>query len=340
MTSFIIESYKTLQPDPQITTVDLLRQLVAQNNGTIMPAVDVLASDTPFKPAFSDVLQNSALFASLICSLLAAAMGILYKEWLREYAHGLPDDPREFLRVRQFRHIGMQRWRMRKILLGIAILLQLGVAFFIFAVVLFVWPLHPFVRLVVNALVAAWLGFWIGTASCPLLAANCPYKSPISHFVFGIVSLARRMGGRRMPWATWSSKLGPKKTLETQEQDRVAELVSDLDRDALKHLFNSNWGDAWLENLDPCVEDLDTDVALKLICELVALRCAPVPLQLVLEGCVRVADPGVMHLAGLWRRIQGLGRRPGMMSTEMPSSATLVETAGNNTSYGGPDGRV
>ncbi len=266
----------------------------------------MFGSDAPFEPAFTDVLRNSTLFASLICSLLAAGMGIFYKEWLREYTRGLPDDPRELMRTRHFRYVGMQKWRMQEILSGISIFLQLGVAFFILAVVLFAWPLHPIVRLVLNVFVIIWVLFWIGTAFCPLVSADCPFRSPLSRAIFGAVSLLKYVMRTGRSWVVGrasNAEISLPHTLEAQEKGEVVRCGDDLDKGALTHLYNSYWGDAWLETLDPCVKDLDADVATQLIREIVALRFGATPVEDVMNDPVLARDPGVMRLAGLWKLI-------------------------------------
>lgn len=289
-------------------TIGLLRQIAAQLNGTTPSATEglVFGSDVPFEPALTDVLRNSTLFASLICSLLAAGMGIFYKEWLREYTRDLPDDPRELLRTRQYRYVGMQRWRMQEILSGISIFLQLGVAFFILAVVLFAWPLHPIVRLVLNVFVIIWVVFWIGTAFCPLVLADCPFRSPLSRAIFGAISFARYVWRKGRAWVVGdapSATISLPHTLEAQERGEVERDGNDLDEGALAHLYNSHWGDAWLANLDPCVLDLDAEVALRLIRNVVSPRCGAVSFEDVLKDPARAVDPEVTRLAKLWQRI-------------------------------------
>lgn len=328
MTSFILESYTALQPDPKMITIDLLRQIAAQLNGTTVPVAEglVFGTDVPFEPALTDVLRNSTLFASLICSLLAAGMGIFYKEWLREYTRDLPDDPRELLRTRQYRYVGMQRWRMQEILSGISIFLQLGVAFFILAVVLFAWPLHPIVRLVLNVFVIIWVVFWIGTAFCPLVSADCPFRSPLSRAIFGAISFARYVWRKGRAWvvgdAPGATILLPH-TLEAQERGEVRRAGNDLDEGALEHLYNSHWGDAWLANLDPCVLDLDAEVALRLIRNVVSPRCGAASFEDVLKDPEGAVDPEVTRLVKLWKRIER-GRRQSPPPRNTPSSGTRV----------------
>lgn len=309
-------------------TIDLLRQIAAQLNGTTPSATEglVFGSGVPFEPALTDVLRNSTLFASLICSLLAAGMGIFYKEWLREYTRDLPDDPRELLRTRQFRYLGMQRWRMQEILSGISIFLQLGVAFFILAVVLFAWPLHPVVRLVLNVFVIIWVVFWIGTAFCPLVSADCPFRSPLSRAIFGAISFTRYIWRKGRAWLAGnalSATIPLPHTLEAQEQGEVRREGNDLDEGALAHLYNSHWGDAWLANLDPCVLDLDADVARRLIRNVASPRCGEVSFEDVLKDPARAVDAGVTRLARLWKRI-GERRCQSPPPGNTPSTGTRV----------------
>ncbi|KAI0640336.1 hypothetical protein C8Q77DRAFT_128394 [Trametes polyzona] len=274
ITSFILQNYTALKPDPQLLTVVLLNEISARLNGTTLPGIDITQHASPFQPELSDVLQNSALFASLVCSLLAAGMGIFYKEWLRQYTRGTPTDPRWLVRVREHRHRGMVEWRMQMVISGISLFLQLGVGFFIAAVILFAWPLHPIVRLVLNVFSIIWTAFWIGTAFCPLLSNRCPFRSPLSRFFYSAVVAGRNAAmvtmSRILPRGLKPSLLP--RTLEDEEWQEVNNRASDLDVAALKYVYEARWGDPRLAELDACVEELPYQEATTLLDQLCELH--------------------------------------------------------------------
>ncbi|KAI0776351.1 hypothetical protein BD413DRAFT_602750 [Trametes elegans] len=188
VTAFIIESYKLLQPDTDLLTLSVLRDISAQLNGS-QPFHPI----PPFEPLLSDAVQNSFLFASLISSLFSAGTGVFFKEWVREYKLNLPTDPHELVRVRQHRYQGAITWRLRTILGAISLFLQLGVAFFIGGLLLFVWNLDQTLRAVLVVFAAFWMAFWIGSACCPTFSDSCPFISPLSRLIFVVLTAVRRL---------------------------------------------------------------------------------------------------------------------------------------------------
>ncbi|KAI9069706.1 hypothetical protein FKP32DRAFT_1551853, partial [Trametes sanguinea] len=128
VTAFLVDSNATLMPDQQAIMVDLLRQISAQLAGQQPSSAS--STTAPFQPSMSAVIQNALLFASLICSLLSAGLGVFHKEWLREYTLYLPLDPQQLLRAIQHRFEGRETFRMWLTIASISLFLQLGVAFF------------------------------------------------------------------------------------------------------------------------------------------------------------------------------------------------------------------
>ncbi|KAI0829130.1 hypothetical protein BC628DRAFT_1201194 [Trametes gibbosa] len=321
ITSFIIESYTTLQPDPRIITINLLRQIAAHLDEASHSTSFNLPNDAPFEPALADVVRNAALFASLICTLLAAGMGIFYKEWLREYTRGTPTDPRELTRVRQHRYLGMLTWRMQEILSAISIFLQLGVAFFIISVILFAWPLHPIVRLVLNIFAIVWIVFWIGTAFCPLFSDRCPFRSPLSRTIFTAMSIAKWLLRKAGVLKGTPEEDVMLQTLETQERISVNRHGRILDSGALYYLYTEHWGDPHLAALDLCIEDLPKAEAQQLILDIASPRCpSNTPFKEVIAGKAQLEDADVMRLAKLWDRFE--------KQAEWSSTATMPQGRG------------
>ncbi|KAI0674026.1 hypothetical protein C8Q78DRAFT_1020412 [Trametes maxima] len=256
ITAFILETYKNLSPDPSVLTLDVLLQILAHiddNSALEVASLSLPRHTTPFHPALSDILQNAFLFASLICSLLAAGMGIFYKEWTREYTLDLPKDAHECARVRQYRHEGMKRWNMRTVISAISIFLQLGVAFFIGAIVLFVWTLHPVLRLVLAVFVSMWSAFWFGTAFISVGYGNAPFKAPLSRAIYAVgglvVRLMRRPWGRPQDESTDANKAPLLPTFEAREMRDVQRRGSDLDMAALSYAFSTRGDSRRLEGL-------------------------------------------------------------------------------------------
>ncbi|PPQ90720.1 hypothetical protein CVT25_005028 [Psilocybe cyanescens] len=74
-TAFVIESYKSLQPDPVENLVLVITSSL--NSSTI--------SVPPFTPTASSVRVNICWFLSLVLSLTTVLVGIVSLQWLREH---------------------------------------------------------------------------------------------------------------------------------------------------------------------------------------------------------------------------------------------------------------
>jgi hypothetical protein len=87
VTAFVVESYKWLSEDSTDTTVRLLVQL-SQHLGTADVSV---AKFLPFTVTADAVRINIFWILSLIITLSAALIGILYKQCIHEYQRDTPD---------------------------------------------------------------------------------------------------------------------------------------------------------------------------------------------------------------------------------------------------------
>ncbi|KAJ3013150.1 hypothetical protein NUW54_g1673 [Trametes sanguinea] len=109
LTAFNVELYVLLMPDSTDTTNALLAQISAQLssfalNPNFANSTQPFApppSTSSFRAAASSVWINTLWFSSLICSLSAASIGMLVKQWLHESELGLSGTSREAARLRQ-----------------------------------------------------------------------------------------------------------------------------------------------------------------------------------------------------------------------------------------------
>lgn len=88
VTTFVVDSYASLQPDNTDEHVFLMRQSLSQNytfaNGVLRPA-NPFPTDAPFVTPLWALRVNGLWFASLVVSLSTASVGMLVKQWLNEY---------------------------------------------------------------------------------------------------------------------------------------------------------------------------------------------------------------------------------------------------------------
>ncbi|KAI0696057.1 hypothetical protein C8T65DRAFT_532754, partial [Cerioporus squamosus] len=78
LTTLVIESYKNLQPDPQ---VEMMRAVLLQLQKNDNASENVQTPVPPFRLTSSAVRVNVYWFSSLILSLATALLAILAKQW-------------------------------------------------------------------------------------------------------------------------------------------------------------------------------------------------------------------------------------------------------------------
>ncbi|KZV96329.1 hypothetical protein EXIGLDRAFT_643272 [Exidia glandulosa HHB12029] len=200
VTAFAVESYKWLQDDPTDTSAELLRQIVqllANGTDSTPIAVPSLGRSLPDAAA---ARINLYWFLSLTLSLSTALVGIVCKQWVREYERDVGQSPREALGVRQVKFEGLEYWKVGAVVASVPLLLQLALALFLIGILELLWRLHTGLATAVTVVAGLTVIFYIFTALLPLwqcvyvsvlsalgergfrggafARAQCPYKSP------------------------------------------------------------------------------------------------------------------------------------------------------------------
>ncbi|KAI0704403.1 hypothetical protein C8T65DRAFT_653887 [Cerioporus squamosus] len=208
LTAFNIESYKLLLPQNQnpnsssssssSTTDNLLRSLVvhlAQTNGMDLASLDASASSgqpSTSGPQFNAVLINTLWFCSLICSLAAASISLLVKQWLNQYTSGMAGVSPEIARLRQFRYDNLRKWRVAGIMMLLPILMQGALVLFLIGLIEFLRPLNFKVSTAAIVLISVLLAFIVFTTLLPTFKPDCPYQSPQAWGVFVVIQALKR----------------------------------------------------------------------------------------------------------------------------------------------------
>ncbi|RDX49714.1 hypothetical protein OH76DRAFT_1455771 [Lentinus brumalis] len=119
LTAFNVQSYPLLTPAPPDPVLMALQQISSQLtsfsvtssfiNATHPTILDLQAPAAP-PPERWAVWLNALWFASLICSLSAASVGIMVKQWLNQYSSGLSGSSRQIARLRQHRLNALEKW--------------------------------------------------------------------------------------------------------------------------------------------------------------------------------------------------------------------------------------
>jgi len=274
VTAFIIESCRWLSQNPEDATVTLLAEISAKLNGNIptrrLEEPLTLATDVvPFSAPLSAIVINCLWFVSLVAALSSAFIGILVKQWLREYMRPVSTTPIDALSLRQLHYQALKDWGVVEIISFLPLLLQFSLALFLVGLLYFLWTLHSVVAGILTSVVATVFIFYTATTVLPALQhSSCPYKSPqswlflhtmlsINKFIFG------EDGARFRSW---------------QDRDIRPLRRSSLTKrtmDALFWIDKVVWDTEVLDSIGLCLADLRTgfsDPALQFVHRVMAYR--------------------------------------------------------------------
>ncbi|KAI0071061.1 hypothetical protein K474DRAFT_691866 [Panus rudis PR-1116 ss-1] len=174
LTAFNIESYRQLLPDPNATTVLLLSQIARQLNSSLAGDDLVQAFQASSDPDTTSVRINSLWFASLLLSLITAALAILVKQWLRQFVVSDLQDAKAYC----YRHWGLDRYQVYGIADTLPMMLQASLALFLVGFVYFAWSLNRTVAIITTTLVALWFATYFSTIVACIPDPVCPYRTP------------------------------------------------------------------------------------------------------------------------------------------------------------------
>ncbi|KAJ3478097.1 hypothetical protein NLI96_g9999 [Meripilus lineatus] len=189
VTTLLVEANHRLQQDPADTTAQLLLQISMQlsslsiNSGFINSTY-ILPPSIPFSPPTSAVAISVLWSMSLVLSLITASLGMLVKQWLREYHSKANVSPEQCCQIRMFRAPGLRKYKVAEIADFLPILLQIALILFFVGLILSYRSIHTTIAIVVGILIAIWLSFVVGTTLLPIFSPSCPYKTPLLKSVF------------------------------------------------------------------------------------------------------------------------------------------------------------
>ncbi|PBK95500.1 hypothetical protein ARMGADRAFT_926110, partial [Armillaria gallica] len=143
VTTFVAQTSQSLQVDYNQVTTSLLIELInvqrSASNGSLVN--NVPQADLAFRPSTSDSWVNGLWFTSLSLSLATALFAVLTKQWIHQYMSVPSGTPRDRCRVRQFRYMGLQQWRVAFIIGLLPVLMSVSLAVFLVGLILFIVPL-------------------------------------------------------------------------------------------------------------------------------------------------------------------------------------------------------
>ncbi|KAG9076192.1 hypothetical protein FS749_012066 [Ceratobasidium sp. UAMH 11750] len=184
-TAFVLESSKSLQPDPAETsaqTLSLISQtLFAMANTQPGSAFSFTPPEPPsFVAPTSAVWVNTLWFLSLSLSVAVSLIAMLGKDWARGYMAELTGQPYQQARKRQQRWDALRQWGMPEVIMFLPSLLHLALLLFAVGLTIYLWKIHLGTAIPVLIVTFLAAGAY-GTATVlPLVHKNCPYSTPVS----------------------------------------------------------------------------------------------------------------------------------------------------------------
>ncbi|KAF7364272.1 hypothetical protein MSAN_01087000 [Mycena sanguinolenta] len=182
LTAFLIESYKTLNPDSGDAAVVLLshisQQLAASANGSTW----IPLSPPEFTPSASAVTCNALWFISLGLSLSCALVATFLEQWAREFLHRTEVHSTPLIRARifSFLYFGLKRFHMHTVVEIIPLLLHLALLLFFSGLIAFLIPVNVGMAAIVAAILLVLAGAYSLLTIFPLRHFDSPYRTPLS----------------------------------------------------------------------------------------------------------------------------------------------------------------
>lgn len=175
-------------PDSTDTTNLLLSQVLLvlasgpdANSTSAMSAVtQALHLSNGSEPSSNDIRWvNGLWFAALSCSLSAALISMLAKQWLQMIPN-YSGSPRYRARQRQRRHMQLRKWHVFTLINSLPILLHAALLLFFAGLIVLLWSGDLAITLATFIIVALAYLFYMGSMWVSLIYPECPYQHPIS----------------------------------------------------------------------------------------------------------------------------------------------------------------
>ena len=193
--AFLIELLGRLEPDPMDIIQDvLIYQTQMMRNSSLGPYVP-----RDFSPPEHLVIVNGLFYASLGVTLLAALIALLIKAWLREFDRRLPGMslPEQRAKTREFRYLGMMRWKLPDMVERLPMLINLSILLFYSGLSLLLFHISTPSFCVTMAIFGIVLLYYVATMSISVFVTSSPFRSPHSralarwyrraHIIFSLV---------------------------------------------------------------------------------------------------------------------------------------------------------
>ncbi|KAF9043724.1 hypothetical protein BDZ89DRAFT_1128080 [Hymenopellis radicata] len=250
VTSFLVQVSQNLQADYAQMSALLLHDLVSiqLSDGAVAnittPSIDPAQK---FRPDALDVWINGLWAASLTAALVVALVSVLVKQWLHHYISLPSGTPLDRSHVRQFRFMGLERWRVRVIIGMLPLIMHVSLMLFLAGLVLFYIPLRVSLAWTIGIGAVVVCILYLVSNTMPLLFPQCPYQTPLTDFLHNTWQLSTTacytLQKQVMPFVScwlesdYSQAITAVKSLKTTEAEAVQRAHHTLYVDSLDWLF-------------------------------------------------------------------------------------------------------
>ena len=178
LSAFLIELLGRLEQDPMDVIQDvLIYQTQMMRNSSLGPYVPA-----DFSPPTYIIVVNALFYASLSFMILAAFIAMVIKSWVREFDRGLTamSLPEQRAKTREFRYLGMVRWRLPGIVKILPLFIHVSLLLFAIGLVLFLFYASKPSFWVTTALASLGALVYAITTSISVFFSSSPFHSPLS----------------------------------------------------------------------------------------------------------------------------------------------------------------
>ena len=178
LSAFLIELLSRLEPNPMEIIQDVLvYQTQMMRNSSLGPYVPA-----DFSPPEHIVIVNALFYASLGVMILAAFTAMLIKSWVREFDRGLRviSIPEQRAKTREFRYLGMERWKLTEMVGILPLLVQISLLLFAIGLALFLFHISKPSFGVTTAILGIGVLYYAVTTSISVFVTSSPFHSPLS----------------------------------------------------------------------------------------------------------------------------------------------------------------
>ena len=155
----------------------LIYQTQMMRNSSLGPYVQ-----PDFSPPEYIVLVNALFYASLGIMILAAFIAMLIKSWVREFDRGLMaiSMPEQRAKTREFRYLGMERWKLQEMVALLPLLIQISLLLFAIGLVIFLFHISKPSFGVTTAIFGVGVLYYAITTTISVFVTSSPFHSPLS----------------------------------------------------------------------------------------------------------------------------------------------------------------